>query len=163
MEEFLEEGRKRKTEPRIELLLGEVNSVVRGFLCGHGVPIHQLNGDVIREVEALVELPLVQFVSGLPRTRLFGSTLPTWPSRAGRSYIFFHSHGRAWGRDKTYMPQCRQSEKCYPAPLLCGQRLERPRITSLPKSATSLRSTPNPTPEAIQPFTGMTKGQQKLQ
>ena len=40
MEEFFEKGRKRKTEPRIELLLGEINGVVRNFLCGHGVPIH---------------------------------------------------------------------------------------------------------------------------
>ena len=40
MEEFFEKGQKRKIEPRIELLLGEINGVVRNFLCGHGVPIH---------------------------------------------------------------------------------------------------------------------------
>ena len=40
MEEFFENGWKRKTEPRIELLIGEINGVVRDFLCGHGVPIH---------------------------------------------------------------------------------------------------------------------------
>ena len=40
MEEFFEKGQKRKTEPRIELLLGEINGVVHDFLCGHGVPIH---------------------------------------------------------------------------------------------------------------------------
>ena len=40
MEEFFENGWKRKMEPRIELLFGEINSVVHGFLCGHGVPIH---------------------------------------------------------------------------------------------------------------------------
>ena len=40
MEELFENGRKRKTEPRIELLLGEIDGVVPNFLCGHGVPIH---------------------------------------------------------------------------------------------------------------------------
>ena len=40
MEEFFEKGWKRKTEPRIELLIGEINGDVRDLLCGHGVPIH---------------------------------------------------------------------------------------------------------------------------
>ena len=40
MEELFENGRKGKTEPRIELLLGEIDGVVPDFLCGHGIPIH---------------------------------------------------------------------------------------------------------------------------
>ena len=83
MEELFENGRKGKTEPRIELLLGEIDGVVPDFLCGHGVPIHQLNEDAIRKTEVVAKLPLVQDFSGLPRIGASGSTLPTWSSRAG--------------------------------------------------------------------------------
>ena len=38
MEEFIENGWKRKTEPRIELLFGEINSVVRTFFMDIGFP-----------------------------------------------------------------------------------------------------------------------------
>ena len=83
MEEFFEKGQKRKTEPRIELLLCEINSVVSGFLCGHGVPIHQLNGDAIQKIEVVMKLSLVQDFSGLPWIGASESTLPTRSSPVG--------------------------------------------------------------------------------
>ena len=40
MKELFEKRQERKAEPRIELLLGEINGVVSGFLCGHGISLH---------------------------------------------------------------------------------------------------------------------------
>ena len=40
VDELFEERRKRKLEPRIELLLGKVNDVVDSFLSGHSILVH---------------------------------------------------------------------------------------------------------------------------
>ena len=40
MEELFEKGRERKTESRIEMILGEIDGVVSGFLYGHGILLH---------------------------------------------------------------------------------------------------------------------------
>lgn len=40
VKELLENGRKGKPEPRIELLLGEVHGIMLDLLCGHGITLH---------------------------------------------------------------------------------------------------------------------------
>lgn len=40
MKELLEEGRKGKIEPRVELILGKINDVVSGLLCRHWIRLH---------------------------------------------------------------------------------------------------------------------------
>ena len=49
--------------PNIELLLGEVDSVIRRFLSGNNLFVHKLNGHAIRNAEVFAELPHVQLVN----------------------------------------------------------------------------------------------------
>ena len=52
VEKFFEQRWEGEPEPSIELLLGEVDSVVRKFLSGHGLSVHKLNGHVVRDAKA---------------------------------------------------------------------------------------------------------------
>ena len=95
VKKLFEERRKRKSEPRIELLLKKVNSIVGSFLNGHSLPVHKLNENVVRNAETLTKLPLVQLVSRLLRVGLLGCIFSTKPSRTGRSHILFRRHVKA--------------------------------------------------------------------
>ena len=106
VKKLFEERRKRKPEPRIELLLSKVNSVVGSFLNRHNLPVHKLNGNAIRNAETLAKLPHVQLVSRLLRVGLPGCIFSTKPNRTRRSHILFCKHDKAWGRDQTYVAKC---------------------------------------------------------
>ena len=57
VKKLFEQGWEKEPEPSIELLIGEVDSVVRGFLNGYDLSVHKLNGHAIRNTEAFTELP----------------------------------------------------------------------------------------------------------
>ena len=59
VKKLFEEGRKRKPEPRIELLLSKINSIVGSFLSVHSFPVHKLNRNTVRNAETLTKLPHV--------------------------------------------------------------------------------------------------------
>ena len=65
VKKLFEERRERKPEPRIELLLRKIDSVVRRFLGGCVLPVHKLNGNVVRNVETFKKLPRIQLVNKL--------------------------------------------------------------------------------------------------
>ena len=44
MKKLFEQTREREPEPRIELLIGEIDSVIYRFLGGYGLSVHKLNG-----------------------------------------------------------------------------------------------------------------------
>ena len=108
VKKLFEQGREREPEPRIELLLGEVDSVVRGFLGGYDLSVHKLNGHAIRNAEAFTKLPHVQLVNRLLRIDRPGLVLSALPGRTGWSYVLFRRHFKAWGRNGTCMAGCQQ-------------------------------------------------------
>ena len=59
VKKFFEQQWEGELEPSIELLLGEEDSVVHGFLSGYDLSVHKLNGHAIRNAEAFTELPHV--------------------------------------------------------------------------------------------------------
>ena len=144
VKKLFEERRKRKPKPRIELLLRKVNSFVRSFLDGYGLPIHKLNGNTIRNAETLTKLPLVPLVNRLLRVRLPGCVLSAKPSYTGRSYILFHKHVKAWGRDETCMAKCQQSKRETRSHSPKSKNPRRPII------AKTLSLTPDSTPLGVQ-------------
>ena len=79
-------------EPSIELLIGEVDSVVRGFLNGYGLSVHKLNEHAIRNGKAFTELPHVQFVNRPFRIDHPRRILAALPGRAKRSNVLFCRH-----------------------------------------------------------------------
>lgn len=88
VQELFENGRKRKSEPRVELLLTKENGVVRNLPSRCWISFHQLNRDVTGNEEAFAEFQLIEKLSSLPRTRVFGThscpaALPTLPSHIG--------------------------------------------------------------------------------
>ena len=97
VKKLFEERQKRKPEPRIELLLRKIDSVVRRFLGGYGLPIHKLNRNAVRNAETLTKLPHVQLVNRLLHVYQPRCVLSARPSHTGRSYILFHRHVKAWG------------------------------------------------------------------
>ena len=82
VKKFFEQRWEGEPEPNIELLFGEVDSVVRRFVSGHGLFVHKLNGHVIRDAEAFTELPHVQLVQGFFRMDLSGLIFAALLSRA---------------------------------------------------------------------------------
>ena len=57
IKKLLEEGRKEKAEPDIELFLAEVNGIVRLLLSRHGITVYQEYRNVIQNAKMLPELP----------------------------------------------------------------------------------------------------------
>ena len=55
VKKLFEQRREREPEPRVELLLGEIDSIVRRFLGGYGLSVHKLNGHTIRNAEAFTK------------------------------------------------------------------------------------------------------------
>ena len=108
VKKFFEQGWEREPEPRIELLLGEVDSVVRRFLNGYDLFIHKLNGHAIRNAEAFTELPHVQLVNKPFRIDHPGRILVALPDHTGPSYVLFRRHFKEWGRNGTCMAGCQQ-------------------------------------------------------
>ena len=92
VKKFFEQRWEGEPEPSIELLLGEVDSVVRGFLSRYGLSVHKLNGHAIRDAETGTELPHVQFVHRFFRMDLSGRIFATLPDRARRSSVLFRRH-----------------------------------------------------------------------
>ena len=92
VKKVFEQGWEREPEPSIELLLSEVDSVVRGFLCGDGLSVHKLNGHAIRNAEAFTKLPHVQLVNRFFRIDHPGRIFAALPGRARRSNILFRRH-----------------------------------------------------------------------
>ena len=110
VKKLFEQGWEREPEPSIELLLGEVDSVVRGFLSEYGLSVHKLNGHVIRNAEAFTELPHVQLVNRFFRIDHSGRILDALPDRARRSNVLFRRHFQEGGRNGTCMAGCQQSK-----------------------------------------------------
>ena len=92
VKKFFEQGREGKPEPNSELLLGEVDSVVRRFLSGYRLSIHKLNGHTIRNAEAFTELPHIQLVNRFFRIDHSGRVFVALSDRARRSNILFRRH-----------------------------------------------------------------------
>lgn len=57
MQELLENIRKGKAEPDVELLLAKVDDIVRLLLIRGGFSVCQKNRNVVRDAEVLLELP----------------------------------------------------------------------------------------------------------
>ena len=89
VKKLFEERRKRKPEPRIELLLRKIDSVVCNFLCGYGLPVHKLKGNTVQNAETLTKLRLVQLVNRLLRVCLPGSFFPLGPTALDEATSFF--------------------------------------------------------------------------
>ena len=106
VKKLFEKRREREPKPRIELLIGEIDSVVRRFLGGYSLSVHKLNGNAVRNAEAFIKLPHVQLVNRLLRVYHPGGVLFARPGRTGRSHILFCRHFKAWGRDGTCMTKC---------------------------------------------------------
>lgn len=88
MKELFENRWKGKTEPLVELFIGEIHDVVFDFINRCWISLYELNGDTVREIEAVAKLLLVEKLSRFPRIGASGihncpTTLPTCPSSAG--------------------------------------------------------------------------------
>ena len=92
VKKLFEQRWEGEPEPSIELLLGEIDSVVRGFLSGYGLSVHKLNGHAIRNAEAFTKLPHVQFVHGFFRIDHFRRTFVALLGHARQNNVFFLKH-----------------------------------------------------------------------
>ena len=138
VKKLFEQGREREPEPRIELLLGEVDSVVRGFLGGYDLSVHKLNGHAIRNAEAFTELPHVQLVNRLFRIYHPRRILAALPGCTGRNNVFFR---RKRGAETEPAWQDANSKKQGPDPAaLTTKTLRKPKIPNIP--ILTLGSTP---------------------
>ena len=97
VEKFFEQQWEGEPEPIIELLLGEVDSVVRRFFSRHGLSAHKVNEHAIRDAEAFVELPHVQLVHRFFRMDLSGRIFAALPGRTRRSSVLVRKHFWEWG------------------------------------------------------------------
>ena len=97
MEKFFEQRWEGEPEPNIELLLGEVDSVVRRFLSGHGLSVHKLNGHAIQDAEAFAELSHIQFVHGFFCMDLSGRIFAALPAALDEAAPLFADIFLEWG------------------------------------------------------------------
>ena len=66
MEEFLEQRRQREPEPRVELFLGEDDSILFSFLSRYDIlPIQKFHNYAIWNAESISKLLYAQFVCRL--------------------------------------------------------------------------------------------------
>ena len=108
VKKLFEQRCEREPEPRVELLIGEIDSVVHRFLGGYGLSVHKLNGHAIRNAKAFTKLPHVQLVNRLLCIDRPERVLSALPGRTGWSYVIFRRHFKAWGRKETCMAGCQQ-------------------------------------------------------
>lgn len=75
IEELFEKIRQEEAEPFIELLLAKVGSIVRQLLSGHRFAIYQEDGDIVRDVKAILELLFGQKIDWAFRPKAFSSCI----------------------------------------------------------------------------------------
>ena len=91
VKKLFEERQEREPEPHVELLLREIDSIVRRFLDGYDLSVHKLKGNVVRNIEAFTKLPYVQLVNKLLRVYHLGRVLPLGPAALDEATSFFAS------------------------------------------------------------------------
>ena len=92
VKKLFEQRWEGEPEPSIELLLGEVDSVVRKFLSRHSLSVHKVNGHAIWDAEAFAELPHIQLVHRFFHMDLSGHIFTSLPGRARRSSVLVRRH-----------------------------------------------------------------------
>ena len=140
VKKFFEQRWEGEPEPSIELLLGEVDSVVRGFLSRYGLSVHKLNGHAIRNAEAFAELPPFSLSTDFSTWTSPDTPLPLCPAALDEATSFFTGIFKSGAKIEPAWRDA-NSHKQGPGPTTLTVKTPRkPNITSIP--ILTLGSTP---------------------